>query len=84
MKSSLIDEMPISSEDKIKIEYSNYVDKMLSKNFRDGMLFLLEMGFTDYKNNEKLLEKHKGNLQLVTNELALWKRLINISNINIQ
>jgi hypothetical protein len=46
---------------------------MLSKNFRESMLFLLDMGFTDYKLNEKLLEKHKGNMMNVANELAsLW------------
>jgi len=61
----------MSKEDKDKIEYISYVDNMLSKQFRDSMLFLLEMGFTDFRKNEKLLEKHKGNMQAVTNELAL-------------
>lgn len=43
---------------------------MLSQNFKDSMLFLLDMGFTDYKLNEKLLEKHKNNMMNVANELA--------------
>ena len=37
------------------------------------MLFLMEMGFMDFKLNEKLLEKYKGNLQSVTNELAMMR-----------
>jgi hypothetical protein len=65
-----LEENNLSTEDKQKIEYLGYVENMLSKNFRESMLFLLDMGFADFKKNEKLLEKHKGNLQLVTNELA--------------
>jgi hypothetical protein len=53
-----------------KFEYINYVESMLNKNFRESMLFLLDMGFTDYKLNDKLLEKHKGNMMNVANELA--------------
>ncbi len=60
----------MSTEDKKKIEYLGYVESMLSKQFKEAMLFLLDMGFPDYKLNEKLLEKHKGDMMLVANELA--------------
>jgi len=54
--------MDISGEDKKKIEYVSYVESMLSVNFKSQMMELLDMGFSDYKLNEKLLEKYKGNI----------------------
>lgn len=61
----------MSAEEKRQIEYLNYVETMLSKHFRESMLMLMDMGFTDYRKNERLLEKFKGNLEAVTNELAM-------------
>ena len=52
----------ISNEDRQKLEYFSYVENMLSKQFREAMFFLMEMGFTDFRKNEQLLEKHKGNM----------------------
>jgi hypothetical protein len=45
-------------------------NEMLSKNMRDGMMTLLEMGFNDFKKNEEAMEKMKGNLEYVVNYLA--------------
>jgi len=44
---------------------------MLSPDLKEQMLFLLDMGYINFKKNEALLMKHKGQLELVVNELAL-------------
>lgn len=44
---------------------------MLSPDLKEQMLFLLDMGYIDFKKNEALLMKHMGQLELVVNELAL-------------
>ena len=47
-----------------------YVEKMPKQQFKDPMLFLLEMGYNDYQKNETLLTKYNGKLDLVANVLA--------------
>jgi hypothetical protein len=65
-----LDDVEMSEEDKKKIAYSNYVDSMLSKNFKESMIFLMEMGYLDFKLNEQLLQKYNGKLEVVCNYLA--------------
>jgi len=42
---------------------------MLSKQMKTQMMTLLEMGFTDYKKNEQVLQKHKQQLEAAIEEL---------------
>lgn len=59
----------MSNDAKHRNEYKSYVANLLSNSRKENMLTLLEMGYTDYKKNDALLDKYEDNLESVLNSL---------------
>ena len=62
----------VSPEEQLRNEYVTKAYNIhKDKQMKDNLMLLLEMGFSNFDKNFKLLKKHKGNLQEVANNLAL-------------
>lgn len=56
-------------EDLKKIAYMNAAEKIYNASFKNSLLTLLDMGFTDFERNQNVLIKHNGDISQAVCEL---------------
>lgn len=62
-------EPAVSKEELEKIEYVKKVESMMSQKYKESMMSLLEMGYVNFAENEKLVKQFSGEVDQIINHL---------------